>query len=165
MQPKIVRLIIAIAAIVLPMYSGTIALAQEQPAESVSCSLPFRATVNVGPSQGTVLEGDLIFDVDMTGDLQGQLEMEDATAIPVFGQVVGRAISLIFELEPGSEDSAGSYIYGTGTTRNPILEDPQCGTVLGGTFAGPEEGDMGDWKGLCITIGDITICGILGIGV
>jgi hypothetical protein len=156
MKKKVFSLLMTILVIVMPLYSGTLALAQEQMSEAVKCVIPFKAAVNVGPSSGTALEGNLMIEVDGAGDLQGQLEMESGEPIPVFGQVVGRAISLIFELEPTTESAVGSYIFGTGTTRNPIQTDPLCGTALGGTFAGPEEGDTGDWAGFCVKLRDFT---------
>jgi hypothetical protein len=71
------------------------------------------------------------------------------TIVPVVGQVVGRSISLVFELEAGTETTPGMYIFGTGATRSKILDDMDCGGTLGGTFGGPEEGDIGDWGARC----------------
>jgi hypothetical protein len=86
-----------------------------------------------------VLLGDLSFTVDSTGSLDGAFVLEDGSSIPTVGQVNGRAIHLVFSL--GDEQ----YVYGTGTALQPIVSE-SCGETMGGTFAGPGEGDLGDWR-------------------
>jgi hypothetical protein len=108
------------------------------------CQFPFEATVRQGQSAGTSLIGDMTLNIDPDGAFTGTLVTSDAE-IPVSGQIVGRAISLVMELAPVTQESAGSYIFGTGAARDPILGDPNCGGPLGGTFAGPGLDDMGTW--------------------
>jgi hypothetical protein len=43
------------------------------------------------------------------------------------------------------------YIFGSGTAWQPISPETNCGGILGGTFAGPQPGDIGDWLG-CVRI-------------
>lgn len=112
--------------------------AQGQPV-GVECSMGFEAAVRQGPAAGLVLLGELNFAVDASGSLEGAFVLDDGQSIPTFGQVNGRAIHLVFSL--GDEQ----YVYGTGTALEPIVSE-SCGATMGGTFAGPGEGDLGDWR-------------------
>lgn len=100
------------------------------------CSIAFAATVNAGPSLGTELLGTLRFRIDPAGALEGELETEDGTSIPVTGSADMNAINLAFAL---GEDQT---IFGVGTSDQPVAE---CTGTFGGPFTGPAEGDSGDW--------------------
>jgi hypothetical protein len=153
MRSKVVVLLVAVLASFIALEQQAVSFAQGPMPETVKCTMPFRAAVQQGASKGTMLDGNLTFQVDKSGDLQGELAMKNNTKVPVFGQVVGRAVSLIFELQAQSQGKAGSYIYGTGTTRDKILESAKtCGGTLGGTFAGPQDDDLGTWLGTCANL-------------
>jgi hypothetical protein len=106
-----------------------------------TCALPFEAVVRQGPSAGTALNGDLNFTVDATGELNGNLVLEDKSEVPVVGQVVGHAINMAFDV---STADTPTFIFGTGTAVSKI-EGRSCGDWLGGPFVGPAKGDSGDW--------------------
>lgn len=84
------------------------------------------------------LRGVLDFAVDEGGGLHGALMQDDGSQIAAAGQVDGLAIHLVFDL--GEEQT----VFGVGTARAAITNDT-CGLALGGPFAGPAPGDMGDW--------------------
>jgi hypothetical protein len=115
------------------------------------CQFPFEATVLQGQSKGTSVSGDMTLNIDQDGGFTGTLVRTDKTEVPVSGQITGRAINLVMELARVTDDSAGSYVYGTGVALNPIMGDPDCGGPLGGTFAGPKSNDLGSW-------GKVTVC-------
>lgn len=106
----------------------------------LSCGMDFDVAVRSGPSAGLSLKGDLYFSFDRAGELQGDFTPEGGKAIPVVGQVHGHLIGLVFDF-----GDAG-IVWGTGTGVNPIF-GLDCGDVVGGLFAGPADGDIGDWKG------------------
>lgn len=145
-----------IAALVLPTAPLHPALAAQK---SQKCSFDFEATVRQGPSKGVALVGKMDFDVAADGALTGKMTSKDGKTINVAGQVVGRAINLVMELEATKDKSYGKYVFGTGTALRPIMGDDDCGGPLGGTFSGPEPGSMGDWGKICITsFGHELIC-------
>jgi hypothetical protein len=117
----------------------TQALAQDEPP---ACSIAFRATVRLGESTGTALKGTMEFSLDETGALVGLLKQDDQPDIPVVGQVVGRAINLVIDIS--TAENPGLLIFGNGTALDPF-DAGTCGTILGGGFVGPMEGDSGDW--------------------
>lgn len=138
----ILSLVAIITAIVVPTALGIRTVAQEpiqEPtAELMNCTIPFRVATNTGSSQGTAFEGNLVIEIDSWGELQGYLETDDATSIPMVGQMVQQAISLILELEASeasmeTRDGANSF----GTIRNSILEDTDCDVVLREALANP----------------------------
>lgn len=114
-------------------------------AEVKKCQYVFEAEVRTGPSAGAKVEGTLSLEVDETGAAVGFVQTLDGE-VPVFGQVMGRALNMTFELAPGDAKTYPTLIYGTGSARNPITGE-DCGKYLGGTFAGPALGDLGDWAG------------------
>lgn len=133
------RSLIALVLCALGVWgAAALVVAQGQPV-GVECSMGFEAAVRQGPAAGLVLLGDLNFAVDASGSLEGAFVLDDGQSIPTFGQVNGRAIHLVFDL--GDEQ----YVYGTGTALEPIVSE-NCGAEVGGTFAGPGEGDLGDWR-------------------
>jgi hypothetical protein len=110
-----------------------------------TCTGNFEATVRLGPSVGTSLTGVLTVEIDAHGELSGTLTTNDDQTIPVVGRVTGRAINLAFELQKPEGETPGLYLFGMGTAWTTISSETQCGGVMGGTFAGPEGGDIGDW--------------------
>jgi hypothetical protein len=110
-----------------------------------TCTWKFEATVRVGPNTGTSFAGTLTVEIDKHGALSGPLTTTDDQAIPMVGQVTGRAINLAFELQKPEGETPGRYLFGTGTAWTPIASAIQYGGVMGGTFAGPDEGNIGDW--------------------
>ncbi len=139
-----------------------VAHAQTKPAVLSTCSMDFNATVRQGPSANTALVGTLSFDLGSDGGVTGQLTEKDGTKVAIAGQVTGRAINIAFQLKPADmvKGDKGSYIFGSGVAFNPIA-GKDCGGVMGGTFAGPEVGDFGDWGSYCITVlGIEVICAV-----
>lgn len=104
----------------------------------VHCLIDFEATVRQGPSSGVALLGVFDFKVDEEGVLYGKLMQEAGGEILAAGQVVGRAVHLVFDL---GEDQT---VFGVGTAKVRITNDT-CGLELGGPFVGPAPGDAGDW--------------------
>lgn len=113
-----------------------------QDAPVPSCSMRFEATVGAGPNAGLVLIGNLVFEVSDDGQLpQGWLIPDTGAPIPVSGQITGRSIGLLFDL--GDEN----VIFGTGIADGNLMECAgSWDGELGGPFAGPDTGDLGDWK-------------------
>jgi len=136
-----------------------VAHAQTKPAVLGTCNMDFSATVRQGPSAKTTLAGTLSFDLASDGSITGQLTEKDGSQITMAGQVVGRAISVAFQLKPFdlSKGDKGSYIFGTGTAFNPINGN-DCGGAMGGTFSGPQDGDDGDWFVFCLPAGLTLTC-------
>ena len=104
----------------------------------VHCNILFEATIRQGPSTGTSLMGSLDFKLDRQGSLSGTLTLKDHTEIPVVGQVTGRAVNLAMRL------ADRAYVFGVGTAFKNI-DNEECGYALGGPFAGPKAGDLGEW--------------------
>lgn len=104
----------------------------------VHCLLNFEATVRQGPSKGVTLKGVFDFKVDETGNLHGKLLQNDQSEVLAAGQVIGRAIHLVFAVGKDQD------IFGVGTAKTKINNDT-CGLALGGPFVGPAPGDSGDW--------------------
>jgi len=104
----------------------------------VHCMIDFEATVRQGPSNGVALLGVFDFKVDKEGVLYGKLMQENGGEIMAAGQVIGRAVHLVFDL---GEDQT---VFGVGTAKVRITNDT-CGLELGGPFVGPQPGDSGDW--------------------
>lgn len=103
------------------------------------CVMEFEAAVRQGPSAGLVLEGEFRFSLDRAGMLQGHFALRGGRSLPVTGQAIGRLLGLSFDM------GGGQYLWGTGAGSQPIA-GPECGAAIGGTFAGPLDGDIGDWK-------------------
>jgi hypothetical protein len=131
---------LALLMLAIGAFFAQSALAQQT--QGGVCSLPFKATVRVGPSAGTALNGTFEFSLDGTGALTGALKQDQQPDVPVVGQVVGRAIHLVLDLS--TADKPGLWVFGVGTALDPVNTDT-CGKVLGGPFVGPTEGDSGDW--------------------
>ena len=104
----------------------------------VHCLLDFEATVRQGASKGVTLKGVFDFKVDETGSLYGKLLQGDQGEILAAGQVIGRAIHLVFAVSKDQD------VFGVGTAKTKITNDT-CGIALGGPFVGPTPGDSGDW--------------------
>jgi hypothetical protein len=103
-------------------------------------TIPFDATVRIGPNAGSAYVGMLNLAVEPDGRVdQGRFSLVDGTALPVVGQIQGRSLGLLFEL------GEGRNLYGVGSAAAGIEE--QFGDSLGGPFAGPNPGDIGDWEG------------------
>jgi hypothetical protein len=100
------------------------------------CRFDFEAKVIQGPDLGTALIGNLALEINPTGGISGVLVGKDGTQVNVVGQATGRAVNLAFEV------GNNLTIFGVGTARR---EMTGCGGVLGGPFAGPRPGDLGDW--------------------
>jgi hypothetical protein len=162
MKTKTMGLVIVFLLGIMLMPLMTQPAAAQASGKIQKCTLPFDASVTQGPSAGTKLSGKLTFQVDQTGDFTGELVTASAAKIAVVGQVVGRAVSLVFELEKATDTSKGSYIFGTGATLHRIMDSKDCGGVLGGTFAGPKEGDTGHWAGFCFKIVKLSGADIVG---
>lgn len=104
----------------------------------VHCMIDFEATVRQGPSKGVTLKGIFDFKVDEQGTLYGKLLQADQSQVLAAGQVVGRAIHLVFAVSKEQD------VFGVGTAKTTINNDT-CGVALGGPFVGPAPGDSGDW--------------------
>jgi hypothetical protein len=101
------------------------------------CFTELTATVRQGPSAGLALSGVLMMKADETGAIDGAtLWTEAEDPIEIVGQANGRLIGLV--LDAGEDQT----IYGVGSMQTTL---DVCGGGMGGTFAGPVEGDSGDW--------------------
>lgn len=140
---------LVLAWVVAALLTGRVANVRAQ--EAMTCSWTFDATIREGPNMGVIMAGDLTISIDGDGALTGMLAMQDGKSVNVAGQVVGRAINLAIEAQPASDGTQGMYIFGTGTAWQPISPDMNCGGTLGGTFSGPQPGDIGDWLG-CVKV-------------
>ena len=99
----------------------------------------FRASVHQGPSAGLAMRGTLRLTIGRSGALNGALIQRSGrkvNRIRVVGQVQGRSISLLMKLR------GRRYVAGTGTIEHPIR---RCRGFIGGTLAGPFNGDIGSW--------------------
>jgi hypothetical protein len=114
----------------------------DETASTCRITMEFEAAVRVGPSAGTVYAGTLEIDVQADGAIDGgALTLADETTIPVVGQVTGRSISLIFAI------GEGQTVFGTGLGQDDLAGCPaEIAGKLGGPFAGPTDGDLGDWR-------------------
>lgn len=131
---------------------------QASPSVADTCTFDFEATVRVGPNTGKTVGGILTAEIDEHGSLSGSLisnslfATDEDQPIAVVGQVTGRAINLALQLQKSEDETtAGRALLGTGTAAFPISAATQCGGAMGGTFAGPDAGDIGDWL-VCIGI-------------
>jgi hypothetical protein len=139
-KPALAVITLVIGAVLL-FLSSFVSL-QAQSSASVTCTLPFEATIRQGPSAGHALIGTLNFIISADKSIRGSFVRKDQQDIPVMGRAEGRAIHLAFDLS--SAAYPGVYIFGVGTAIEPV-ESEGCGTALGGPFVGPLPGDSGDW--------------------
>ena len=135
----------------------------------------FIVTVDQGPSEGLVVQGELTADVDSgTGVLTGALTPgpnpstglpytsvvfttvggtlvpnPHVTALEVRGRLEHHAVNLIL-LNAGGP---GQHIFGVGTSENDTGKGLQHAPgAVGGPAAGPQAGDLGDWAGPCCSL-------------
>jgi hypothetical protein len=130
-----------------------LAAAQDNAAgDDAACLLPFEAKVRSGPNAGYEAAGYLSFRLAADGAIdRGVLVEDDGDEVTVVGQAVGRAITLVFTVEDGR------YLFGTGGSTEAIADVCAASAAglyaevppLGGPFAGPEAGDIGDWLICC----------------
>lgn len=106
------------------------------------CPQQFEATVHQGPDAEKLgVRGTI--SLERTGDkgqVDGRVLLEDGSAIPVHGQIFGRAANLMLDL--------GNDVHVTGTGTILRKKNPHENCVFlggGGTFSGPQEADMGTW--------------------
>ncbi len=115
--------------------------AAAQPSDDVRCSAPFEATAYNGADAGFSLRGMLNFEFDRFGAARGQVLRSDGSTVDVVGQVVGRSITMVFDL------GDRGVIVGIGGGVNAVSE---CRGFIGGTFSGPGAGSSGDWAYICL---------------
>ena len=106
-------------------------------ASAQTCRGQFEATVHRGPTKGLSVEGELTLKIEPSGSASGTVKQRDGSTVKADGQVDGRAISLAMDADQGRT------LYGTGVSRGRDVSD--CAGEMGGTLAGPEPGDAGDW--------------------
>lgn len=140
MKVRMIALVLAVALSGALFVLGTARVSHAEDASS--CTLEyFRADVAQGPNKGLSLLGKLTLNIDANGGVTGALTPDGGSAeIKVAGQVNGRAINLAFDVS--QTDKPNWYIFGVGTAWNAVKD---CNSVLGGPFAGPDAGDLGDW--------------------
>jgi hypothetical protein len=102
-----------------------------------TCRGQFEATVHRGPTKGLAVEGELTLRVEPSGSASGTVKQRDGSLVMADGQVDGRAISLAMDA------GEGRTLYGTGVSSDGDVSD--CAGEMGGTLAGPQPGDAGDW--------------------
>lgn len=112
-----------------------------QSLQSPSCTFPFHAAVSQGTDAGFSLSGQFQLPLTPDGAYAGVLVEDDGTQIPVVGQVIGRSMTVLFDL------GQGRLLSGLGTADSAI-ED--CGFLqLLGPFVGPSLDDGGAWGEPC----------------
>jgi hypothetical protein len=121
--------------------------------QSDTCRLSVVATVRVGPSTGTLfqgnvpgqLRGDLSFSLGQGGAIDsGRLRLEGGADLPAVGQATGRALDL--RVQAG----IGQTLVFDGTAEQPL---DRCTGAVDGLFTGPQAGDIGDWHATASAIG------------
>jgi hypothetical protein len=100
-----------------------------------SCRGQFQATVTQGRDAGFTVTGELTFQIESSGEIEGVLATDGGSQVAVEGSVKGGKIRLTFEL---GDDAV---IRGVGDVNNPFT----CTGSGGGTLVGPGKGDSGDW--------------------
>ncbi len=133
---------VVLAGLVSPGVTGIVVTN----AQATSCNWNFQGIVRVGPSTGTAVQGTLTVQVGKDGDLSGSLATSDNKTIGMVGQLTGRAINVAFEYQKPTASAPGQYIFGSGTFWTPVSSTNPCGDNMGGTFSGPQDGDIGDWR-------------------
>ncbi len=125
------------------------------------CQMPLRVTLRQGPDSGLVLFGVVGMNFDKHGGATGVFSVvapaDHMGEIPMFGQINGRAVSLMFNV------SDKEQIYGVGTSQEPVTSN--CNTNWGGPVVGPGDGDTGDWActpNFCCGGGVCMICQLVG---
>ena len=103
---------------------------------SVTLRGRFTATVRLGPDRGWFLAGDLRLEVNRDGTASGRLTRMGKATVNVSGTIKAQAVHLAFEVD------GAKYVFGTGVLDRPVDASPKA---MGGTLAGPREGDIGDW--------------------
>ncbi len=104
--------------------------------EAITCQGAFEATVHRGPDTGLSLVGGLTIEIELSGELDGVLVLQNGSQVPVTGEINRQKIKLEFDL------GDGTVIRGKGKLDN---RDQRCTGATGGTFVGPNPGDRGDW--------------------
>ena len=128
------RLAVPVAALVLSAFAGTAAGGSAAPAPE-QCRGDFEATVRVGPDHGLSLRGVLRVRVAPSGAITASITRKSGAPVRVSGQATGRAISFTIAL------GTNRVLYGSGAGTFPIA---MCKGELGGVFAGPRPGDVGE---------------------
>ena len=115
--------------------------AKDERAQSAFCPIAFEATVHYGPNAEKLsLTGALhLTSRGNQGQLEGFLRMEQGFAVLVHGQLNGRAINLLFEVD---QDVS---IVGVGTVLPSRGEHGCLELKGGGIFVGPNPTDVGSW--------------------
>lgn len=115
----------------------------------MSCTLhDFVAAVRSGPNAGWTVAGDLNLTIATDGSVSGTVTSaaDASTLATVVGQITGHAVNLAFDLGKAADTAANGeheyYMYGSGTMVNAPSD---CAGPMGGVFAGPQPGDIGDW--------------------
>lgn len=115
-------------------FTGTVSAASK----TVTCERRgFVAAVRYGTNFGLAVSGTLRLKVKPSGDVSGTITNNAKKRFRVVGHVAGRAINLLIRYRDTG------WIAGTGTLERPI---ERCSGFIGGTFAGPSDGDFGDWS-------------------
>jgi hypothetical protein len=126
----LITMLISLLALIVLLHSS-----RTQAADDITCTIDFEASIHSGLSAGLSLKGDLVLTVDPAGSATGTLTQASGD-IKAVGQLNGHAINLALELAPDS------YIFGVGTLTGSFSD---CTGQIGGPFAGPQAGDLGDW--------------------
>lgn len=100
----------------------------------VSCSGSLKVTSGVGIGEGLKLLGNLNFQVDSSGGLNGIFSPGGQPDIVIVGQVSGRAVNLSADL------GGGQYLFGTGTVQSSANG---CPMIAGGPLAVDSAGSAG----------------------
>lgn len=109
------------------------------------CRGDFSAGVRVGPNIGLEMHGELDYFLFTNGLLLGELKpaSDGAAPVPFTGSAYGGLVGLVFELGKNPDNPGQEWvIFGNGVAQGTLSH---CGSAMGGSFAGPVEGDIGDW--------------------
>ncbi len=124
--------------------SGTLPRGSLQFGEQTQCAVSITAEIVLGPGAGNALEGVLQFEFDESGAVDnGSLEV-GGQAYPLVGQVNGRAIRVLVEVDNGQ------LVAFSGIAEQPL---DLCAGAVYGQFGGPDIQNVGSWTGTAMGSG------------
>jgi hypothetical protein len=131
-----------IVAILVAVMGGLPTMAQAaEPTDATQpvavCTFPMHAQVYQGTNRGLILSGNVTISIEASGNAFGVLAEEDGSQRGLVGQVTGRMIALLMDVD-------GDHVSGFGVADNDVQ---RCGfTTIVGALVGPAADDSGSWS-------------------